>query len=90
MRSGHLYQLFTYLMNAEASFGHAEGILLYPADGIAREYEETLRGHRVRIMTIDLARPWPDIRTALLAITEPTMAKVPSEIVNDMGLDLEP
>lgn len=68
MRSAHLYQLFAYLVNAESTIGHAEGILLYPADGAAREYEEMLRGHRVRVATVDLTQPWPDVRRALLAL----------------------
>ena len=68
MRSAHLYQLFTYLVNAEPTIGHAEGILLYPADGTGQQYEELLRGHRVRVATLDLTRPWPDVRRALLAL----------------------
>lgn len=68
MRSAHLYQLFAYLVNAEPAIGHAEGILLYPADGVAQEYEEVLRGHRVRVATVDLARPWMEVRQALLAL----------------------
>ena len=44
LRSGHLYQLFTYLRNALATLGHAEGVLLYPADGDAREHNDSLQG----------------------------------------------
>ena len=68
IRSGHLYQLFAYLRNAVGTLGHAEGVLLYPADGDVLEYRDTVQGHDIRIATIDLTREWPDIRASVLAI----------------------
>jgi 5-methylcytosine-specific restriction enzyme subunit McrC len=68
LRSGHLYQLFSYLRNAVPTYGCAEGILLYPAVGEAAEYRATLQGHRVRVATVDLNQPWPCIKEALLSL----------------------
>ena len=67
----HLYQLYAYLQNQPAAPGQAlEGILLYPAatQQIALCY--TLGGHPVRVVTLDLAQPWPGIAADLLALVQ--------------------
>jgi 5-methylcytosine-specific restriction enzyme subunit McrC len=69
LRSGHLYQLFAYLRNAAATLGHADGVLLYPADGDARDYHDIVQGHAIRVATVDLSQEWSDIRKSILAIT---------------------
>ena len=63
-RSEHLYQLAAYLQNLEPG---AEGILLYPTAGVAVDQSYTLHGHRVRVTTLDLNRPWPEIASTLLS-----------------------
>ncbi len=64
-RSAHLYQLVTYLRNLG---GDSEGILLYPTAGVAMDQIYVLQEHRVRLTTLDLNRPWPDIAAGLLAL----------------------
>jgi 5-methylcytosine-specific restriction enzyme subunit McrC len=71
LRSGHLYQLFAYLKNLERLTeidSHAEGILLYPTVQEEVTFSAVIQGHRVSAQTIDLARPWADIHTALLSV----------------------
>ncbi|MCC7174327.1 MAG: hypothetical protein IT159_03950 [Bryobacterales bacterium] len=66
-RSGHLYQLAAYLQNLETN---SEGILLYPTAGVAVDQSYMLHGHRVRMTTLDLDRPWPKIAASLMALVE--------------------
>jgi 5-methylcytosine-specific restriction enzyme subunit McrC len=71
VRSGHLYQLFSYLKNMEARGGQdaeAEGMILYPTvdQDISLEYE--IQGHRIRVRTLNLAQEWPEIRGDLLGL----------------------
>ncbi|GAA4002844.1 5-methylcytosine-specific restriction endonuclease system specificity protein McrC [Hymenobacter fastidiosus] len=69
--SPHLYQLYAYLQNQPVAPGQAlEGILLYPAAAQAVDLRYTLGGHPVRIVTIDLAQPWPAIAADLLGLVE--------------------
>ncbi|MCA8832343.1 5-methylcytosine restriction system specificity protein McrC [Hymenobacter pini] len=67
----HLYQLYAYLQNQTAPPGQQlEGILLYPAATQAVNMRYTLGGHPVRIVTIDLAQPWPQIAADLLTLVQ--------------------
>ncbi|SHK07689.1 5-methylcytosine restriction system specificity protein McrC [Hymenobacter psychrotolerans] len=67
--SPHLYQLYAYLQNQPTVPGQQlEGILLYPAAAQAVDMRYTLGGHPVRIVTVDLAQPWPQISAALLSL----------------------
>lgn len=69
--SANLYQLFSYLKNAEAKgspYTRAEGLLLYPTTGPELEDAATIQGHRLRIATIDLAQNWAGIRQDLLKL----------------------
>jgi 5-methylcytosine-specific restriction enzyme subunit McrC len=72
-RSGHLYQLFAYLMNSESKGGlnlHAEGILLYPMvfEEVDADYE--IQGHNVKIRTVNLNQDWKQIHERLLEIVK--------------------
>lgn len=71
-RSGHLYQLSTYLRNMEGSTAPdnaAEGILLYPTvSGLHLDQSYNLQGHLVRIRTLNLNQAWQSIEHELLAL----------------------
>lgn len=68
VHSGNLYQLYTYLRHiaAQAPAAQADGLLIYPAvkTGLRLDYE--LPEHRIRVATVDLARPWQEIHNELL------------------------
>lgn len=65
----HLYQLYAYLQNQPRQPGQQlEGILLYPAATHTADLSYTLGGFPVRVVTLDLAQPWPGIAAALLAL----------------------
>jgi 5-methylcytosine-specific restriction enzyme subunit McrC len=67
----HLYQLYAYLQNQPTLPGQQlEGILLYPAATHSLDVRYTLGGHPVRIVTLDLAQPWPRIAADLLALVQ--------------------
>jgi 5-methylcytosine-specific restriction enzyme subunit McrC len=75
VRSGHLYQIFTYLKNIAARgqlTSEIEGLLLYPQSARALNLSYQIHGHRVRVRTIDLKQPWPQIRNDLLALLPST------------------
>lgn len=62
--SGNMYQLFSYLKNAASAdpgFAGAEGILLYPATGIALNEKFQIQGHAVTLATLNLAKPWAEV-----------------------------
>lgn len=72
IHSANLYQLLTYLSNADpGGYGCVEGMLLYPvvSTRLRLLYDE-LQGFRVRVCTVDLANDWQSIRKELLAILE--------------------
>jgi 5-methylcytosine-specific restriction enzyme subunit McrC len=72
LRSAHLYQLFAYLQNKAISpdWKDVEGILLYPAvsPDIYIHSSHTILGHQMRIESVDLNRPWPEIHDSLLKV----------------------
>ncbi len=71
VRSGHLYQLQSYLEhNPKPSSETAiDGVLLYPStDGAEIDLDFQLPRHRMRVCTVDLSRTWQDVHTRLLAI----------------------
>jgi 5-methylcytosine-specific restriction enzyme subunit McrC len=74
IHSGHLYQLFSYLKNAEArhnTYLDAEGILLYPAIGEKLSVNVTIQGHPVHVRSINLDQPWQTIKGDLLQVLQP-------------------
>ena len=69
----NLYQLLSYLHTLESRGGadsEADGALIYPVVDGAFDHTYRIRGHRVRLLTLDLRRPWPDIHTDLLALSD--------------------
>jgi 5-methylcytosine-specific restriction enzyme subunit McrC len=73
LRSGHLYQMFAYLRNLATRGGvneFAEGILLYPKAERDLDVSYVIHGHPIRIVTLDLNQPWPDIHNRLLGLIQ--------------------
>jgi 5-methylcytosine-specific restriction enzyme subunit McrC len=71
VRSGHLYQLQSYLEHGSkgSTPASSEGILLYPSiDGQEVNLDFQLPRHRIRVRTLDLSRPWPQIHDQLLTM----------------------
>ena len=67
-RSGNLYQLNAYLTNksVEPGWENVEGMLLYPSNGYHFDHVFTLHGcHQIRVATVDLQQPWPEIEDGL-------------------------
>ncbi|MDQ8192522.1 5-methylcytosine restriction system specificity protein McrC [Roseibacillus persicicus] len=69
--SSHLYQIYSYLRNAESRQGweKSEGILLYPANGDSFDHLFRIANHNIRVLTVDLGKPWKDIHAELLKLT---------------------
>jgi 5-methylcytosine-specific restriction enzyme subunit McrC len=69
VRSGHLYQLFSYLTNDEYHSGSkASGILLYPKVHKTIDLHYQIHGFNVKICTVDLNKPWEKIHERLMEI----------------------
>jgi 5-methylcytosine-specific restriction enzyme subunit McrC len=69
--SGNLYQIFSYLKNAAAKdpeLSAAHGMLLYPEVQHTLDASYLIQGHRTRIATVDLAKPWPQIADRMLQL----------------------
>jgi 5-methylcytosine-specific restriction enzyme subunit McrC len=69
--SSNLYQLFAYLKNATSlgpAYDGVEGLLLYPLVGQSLDATVNLQGHTLRLATIDLMQPWPQIERSLLSL----------------------
>lgn len=87
LRSAHLYQILSYLTNAEASaepVNSLEGVLLYPfvpGQAVAHEdfpLEYVISGHRIRVCAVDLNQPWPNVHMQMLAAIGLTEPKTPA------------
>lgn len=65
IHSVHLYQLFSYLMNAREPGVELEGVLLYPAVDRKLRLRYSIHGIPLRIETLDLAQPWTAIHDEL-------------------------
>ncbi|MFL9880582.1 5-methylcytosine-specific restriction endonuclease system specificity protein McrC [Herbaspirillum rhizosphaerae] len=72
LRSGYLYQLYTYLRTQEAELQiqglRSEGMLLHPQLGEALDAYIDIQGHRMRFKTIDLMGSAEELERQLLAI----------------------
>lgn len=73
LRSGYLYQLYSYLRTQEAELQangieHSEGMLLHPQCGQALDAYVDIQGHRIRFKTIDLMSSAEDFEKQLLSI----------------------
>jgi len=68
--AANLYQIFTYLRqrSSEAGWESAEGVLLYPRTTRDFTADFETHGHRIRALSLDLARPWQEIHTRLMEI----------------------
>ena len=76
--SGNLYQLYAYLRTQEhrsASHRDAEGMLLYPTTAVDLDEAMKVQGHRIRVATVNLAHPWPEIEARLLSLAAPPPAR---------------
>lgn len=73
-RSEHLYQLFSYLQNAETKgerWEDAEGILLYAAtDTGINEKAFEVRGHQMQVCSVDLDQKWWKIQDDLFTLVD--------------------
>lgn len=70
MHSAHLYQLMAYLRNQSIvpDWQSVAGILLYPAVDHRFDVNFSLNGHALRVVSIDLNRPWSEIHSVLMEI----------------------
>jgi 5-methylcytosine-specific restriction enzyme subunit McrC len=79
-KTGHIYQLYSYLRSQESSDDPlslcSDGILLYPSVGVEIDETALIQDHRVRFVTIDLARPSAEVVENLKAI--PTLSTLAS------------
>src|ERR1019366_2863383 len=61
LKSGYLYQIYAYLRSQESEddpiANRAEGMFLHPAIDLDVDEVVTIQGHRIRFVTVDLARP---------------------------------
>ncbi|MDE5454896.1 5-methylcytosine-specific restriction endonuclease system specificity protein McrC [Bradyrhizobium sp. CSA112] len=72
LKSGYLYQMYAYLRSQE-NIGdplcdNAEGILLHPAIDVDVDEYITIQGHRIRFLTVNLARQSSEILALLRAV----------------------
>jgi 5-methylcytosine-specific restriction enzyme subunit McrC len=71
IRSGHLYQLYSYLSNIEyRGFPdtQTEGILLYPTINKSLNLNYEIKGHKIKIYTVDLNQEWAKIKSELMGL----------------------
>jgi 5-methylcytosine-specific restriction enzyme subunit McrC len=71
IRSSNLYQLFTYVKNAEAQGGSArncEGILIYPTVQKEADLNYMMESHKISIKTLNLNQNWKRISDDLMRI----------------------
>jgi len=54
LKSGYLYQIYSYVMSQHEVHPHAEGVLLYPQADEEFDEHTTIQGHRFRFVTVDL------------------------------------
>lgn len=67
--STNLYQLYAYLRTQEhrgPAYREAGGMLLYPVTKRRLDERMRVQGHEIRVRTIDLASPWPELEQELL------------------------
>jgi 5-methylcytosine-specific restriction enzyme subunit McrC len=71
LRSGHLYQVLSYLRNRQAAEPEGprhEGVLLYPVVDEPFAVDVGLEGFRIQARGIALGQPWQRIHEDLLAV----------------------
>ena len=74
LRSGYLYQLYTYLRTQEEATlqlgWRSEGMLLHPQYGPSLDEYVDIQGHRLRFKTIDLTCNAAEFEAQLLGLTK--------------------
>ena len=71
LRSGHLYQLMTYLRAGRRELGERPtGLMIYAQVGGPLWEAMTLEGSAVAVVMLDLTRPWEELRGELVAALE--------------------
>jgi 5-methylcytosine-specific restriction enzyme subunit McrC len=76
VKSENLYQLMSYLKNAESRGGNdaaAVGILLYPQTEERLRLRFKISGHEVRVFTVNLSEDWKSVHQELLDIVAKAM-----------------
>lgn len=71
LHSANLYQLLAYLRNREGAHPDGaphEGVLLYPTIQETVRVDVELGGFQVRARSVDLAKPWREVREELLGV----------------------
>ena len=84
VRSGHLYQIFAYVKNKQVALERAgesvevSGMLLYAAtdEDIQPDFTYSMSGNRIGAMTLDLDRPFEEIRAQLDGIADALMSSL--------------
>lgn len=70
-RSANLYQIYSYLKNHAVRLPpgtQLNGMLLYPQVGGELDASYDVQGHQIKVATVDLAEPWPQIASRLLGL----------------------
>lgn len=72
IHAANLYQLYSYLRNAECRPGweQSEGFLLYPAVSASFNHQFEIEGHAIRVASVDLDKPWMAIHARLLKLIQ--------------------
>ena len=73
VNSAHLYQILNYVKNEDvAQTGNVTGLLLYAKTEAYEqpELDVVIQGNRIGAQTLDLSRPWMEVRTQLDALTQ--------------------
>ena len=73
LHSGHLYQLFAYVVNREMSNEGGpvhEGILLYPTVGDETRIDFLTHGRRFQARSVDLGSDWESIHSTMLQVID--------------------
>lgn len=70
VRSGHLYQLYSYLENDRRILNgrRSVGILLYPRVNQSSYLDYVMQGFNIKICSVDLAVNWRKVENRLLEI----------------------
>jgi 5-methylcytosine-specific restriction enzyme subunit McrC len=70
IRGYHLYQLLAYLHNLQAAGNHIDvGVLAYASVDERFDHRYQMGSTELRVVTVDLAQPWQQIRGELLALS---------------------
>ena len=74
VRSGHLYQLLSYVRNHAAAAPEGRrvrGILLYAETDRSLDLQYRIHGYDISVVSLGLAQPWKGIRADLLELARP-------------------